>query len=226
MIKGIKIIKTSSLIVFVLLGILLLIVKLPYFAGETDAPFFQTKQDVIDNLLWRTALYLHVFSGIIATLSGVVQFAVAGKKNKKIIHRIFGRTYIYSILFIACPSAIYLSLYASAVYWLGFWAHARFVLLSFCWFFATYVAYKYFKKGEYLLHAQWMIRSYALTFVDISGRLHFIIITNLFHPEPLQKALIGLWSSFLGNVLLGELAVYLFKKYTQNNKGELAHAVR
>ena len=53
----------------------------------------------------------------------------------------------------------------------GPWAATGFAILAVLWFGATLTAYLAARRGNFVLHRQWMVRSYALTSTAITLRL-------------------------------------------------------
>lgn len=205
-----KILKTIFWCFVLSLIFTLIYVKLPYFSFKIDLPFFLSKKGIVSNFLWKISLYLHITSGLLAALTGTIQFFTSNNKKWTNFHKLNGKLYIFLVLFIAAPSAFYLSFFASATWWIGFEAQLRFFILVLLWSLSTYLSYHYIKKKNYVKHRRWMIRSYVLTMVDISGRLWAIILTIGFHPAPLEKALLILWLSLIVNIIIGEMIIYLF----------------
>ena len=53
-----------------------------------------------------------------------------------------------------------------------------------------------------------MIRSFALTFSAITLRSWKIVLTNVFHPDPLTLYMIDAWIGFVPNLLLAEWLIW------------------
>jgi uncharacterized membrane protein len=78
-------------------------------------------------------------------------------------HRIEGRVYVGACL-IGALAGFYIAFHATA----GPWATAGFAILAVLWFGATLTGYLSARRGNFVLHRRWMIRSYALTSAAIT----------------------------------------------------------
>jgi len=71
--------------------VLMLHIILGYSFFEDDVQFLLLKKNYIDNRVWKSAFYIHVFSAVIALFAGFTQFSKDFLKNHKRLHRIFGK---------------------------------------------------------------------------------------------------------------------------------------
>ncbi|SHF70897.1 Predicted membrane protein [Microbulbifer donghaiensis] len=124
------------------------------FTGERYATF---ELDVI-------IVFLHVLGGFLALFIGPLQFSSRLRKRYPIWHRSAGKVYVYSI-FLAAPISFYLLLDFGGVQF----ALPTFIF-GFLWLLNTLVAFLLAVKKRFLLHFQFMVRSYALTFAFVSVR--------------------------------------------------------
>ncbi|MFP7656634.1 MULTISPECIES: DUF2306 domain-containing protein [Chryseobacterium] len=62
-------------------------------------------------------------------------------------------------------------------------------------------------KKKFLLHKQWMWRSFALTLSAITLRMWKVIIVYLFHPNPMDVYQIIAWLGWIPNILLIEFLI-------------------
>ena len=183
-------------------------VILSYSFFRDDVQFLLLKIDYLNNKIWKTAFYIHVFSAVIALFAGFTQFSADFLKYNKKLHRIFGKIYVWNILVINFPTAMILAIYANG----GLIGKTAFVILDILWFYFTYVAFICALKKDFINHRYNMIRSYALTFSAITLRLWKIIILAFFAVDPAILYTIQSWLGFLPNLIVAELIIYYYKR--------------
>ena len=132
---------------------------LPYFAWSEAAYGYYWP--------FRLPLIGHVTGGLIATLAGVWQIWTGLNTQSMRVHPWTGRLYAAGVL-LGSFGAFVLA-FTSAAY--GFaWAVAL-VCLAVAWLATTGMALYSIRKRNVLLHRQWMIRSYIITFAFVTFRL-------------------------------------------------------
>lgn len=171
-----------------------------YLSFRTDIGFLLAKQDFINNKVWMTAFYIHISSSILVVLTGPFQFVKALRNKYLQLHRVLGKIYVGSILFLAAPSGFYMGLFANG----GIGAQIGFVLLSFLWFGSTFLAYKSVKEKKISQHKKWMIRSYALSFSAVTLRLYVPLLSLGFGLEHDFVVVITSWINWIPNLLVAE----------------------
>lgn len=171
-----------------------------YLSFRTDIGFLLAKQDFINNKAWMTAFYIHISSSILVVLTGPFQFVKALRNKYLRLHRVLGKIYVGSILFLAAPSGFYMGLFANG----GIGAQIGFVLLSFLWFGFTFLAYKSVKEKKISQHKKWMIRSYALSFSAVTLRLYVPLLSLGFGLEHDFVVVITSWINWIPNLLVAE----------------------
>src|SRR5689334_14742588 len=97
-----------SLLLLAFFVVLMVRITIPYLTLDHHVKFLQIKQWVIENDVWRTAFFTHVFSSIFLLLAGFTQFYSPLKKFTK-VHRTIGKMYILIILFLAGPAGLIMS---------------------------------------------------------------------------------------------------------------------
>lgn len=171
-----------------------------YASFRTDIHFLQAKQDYIPIVAWRIAFYVHVFSSVLALMAGFTQFSNNILRNYKQLHRTIGKMYVVNILFVNFPAGMILAVYAN-----GLWpTKIAFIILDCLWFYFTLRAFTAIMKGKVEEHRDFMIRSFALTFSAITLRSWKIILTGMFHPDPLVLYMVDAWMGFVPNLLFAE----------------------
>jgi Predicted membrane protein (DUF2306) len=171
-----------------------------HFPLNPDTGFLAVKQEYIHIKVWRTAFYIHVFSSILTLLAGFTQFSTYILKEHKKVHRLMGRIYIIAVLFVNFPSGMILAFYANG----QLPSKIAFIILDSLWFWFTLKAFLEIRKGNVLLHKQFMMRSYALTFSAVTLRTWKLILSSLFILSPLTLYQIDAWMGFVPNLLLAE----------------------
>jgi uncharacterized membrane protein len=106
----------------------------------------------------------HTLAAAIALLVGVWQFMPRTRRTGW--HRLEGRLYVGACL-IGAVAGFFIAFHTTA----GPLAAAGFSLLAVLWFGATLIGYLSARRGNFVLHRRWMVRSYALTSAAITLRL-------------------------------------------------------
>lgn len=114
-----------------------------------------------------TGALAHFLGGAVVIIVGALQFHAGLRKNRPALHRCLGRVYVIGVL-IGGLAGLYLAFYSSG----GLVAHWGFGSLAVCWLTATGLAYQKIRAGQFRLHQDWMIRSYALTLGALTLRLY------------------------------------------------------
>lgn len=201
-------ISALSLIVLSYLTFLMINICLQYFPWASDTNFLVLKQDVVANNLWLTAFQIHVISSSFALFAGFTQFFQFFRKNKwKKIHHYAGYLYFFTIICFSLPSGFILALYALG----GTITQMAFIILSLLWGVSTLLALYFALKKQWILHRDWMIRSYALTLSALSLRTWKIILYE-FSPywdwlTPLHIYQLESWLGWTVNLLIAEIII-------------------
>ncbi|WP_341792749.1 DUF2306 domain-containing protein [Rickettsia endosymbiont of Ceutorhynchus obstrictus] len=188
--------------------VLMLNIILGYSSFENDVQFLLFKKEYIDNKIWKTAFYIHVFSAIITLFAGFSQFSKDFLKRFIRLHRIFGKIYVVTILVINFPVGMILAIYANG----GLLGKIAFVLLDFLWFVFTYKAFINVREKKFIAHKFNMMRSYALTFSAITLRAWHAILSTTLIISPYKLYIIEAWLGFMPNLLVIEFIIWLQKK--------------
>jgi uncharacterized membrane protein len=113
-------------------------------------------------------IFPHAICGIIALLSGPLQFSSRIRSRHPKFHRVLGRVYVASVL-IAAPLAVVMSNHRhdpKAIHFV-----AANVVQAGTWLLATVAAFLTARNGYFQQHREWMVRSYALTFTFVGTRV-------------------------------------------------------
>jgi uncharacterized membrane protein len=177
---------------------------LNYMSFQNDIQFLVYKQEYLDNLIWKSAFYVHVFSAVLALFAGFTQFSTHFLRQHRNLHKKLGRFYAWNILFINVPSAMIMAIYANG----GYLGKSAFLILDILWFWFTYQAILSVKAGNFKAHKDFMIRSYALTFSAITLRSWKIILAQTKIVDPVNIYVVEAWMGFLPNLIVAEFLIF------------------
>ena len=110
----------------------------------------------------RHLLIPHTLSGLIALLSGPIQFSSRLRERHLTFHRVLGRTYVVSV-FIGAATGVALAIGRPGLPGTSMQAAA--------WVVCTTAAFLNARNRQIIQHRQWMVRSYAVTFTFVSSRV-------------------------------------------------------
>ena len=129
------------------------------------------KGEILDSLLYRTGFYLHVILGLVALLSGPLQFSPGMRSKKPGYHRMAGKVYVAAFL-ISGLAGLCIAQFATG----GWITRLGFSGLAIAWLYTTSRAYFHIRRRQIDLHKRWMFRSYALTFAAATLRIYLGIM--------------------------------------------------
>lgn len=196
------------------LALLLFATCMVYWNFRPDVNFLLTKQHLVHRPLWRTVFYVHVLSGMLAIVSGALQFFPGLRQRFLSLHRIAGKTYAGAILLTGAPTGLYMAFYATG----GAAASAGFVLMSVLWFYTTWMGVRTVRQGNIAAHRKWMLRSYAVTFSAVTLRLWVPLLSLFADWQPLTVVVVTAWISWLFNLLFIEFYIKLQPKKSKTMK--------
>ncbi|WP_271750682.1 DUF2306 domain-containing protein [Cohnella sp. JJ-181] len=155
-------------------------------------------------------LVAHIGFALVALLTGFVQFAEPIRRVRPKLHRYAGMLYVASV-------GISGILAVALVFYMASFAKATgFLMLSGVWLYASWQGYRHARAGAYEAHRRWMIRSFGITLVAVSGRLAMpalLLAYALLHgfslPEGregmVREALeVNIWVGLLANMIAVE----------------------
>lgn len=192
-----------GLAVYLLLCIatfLMLRILADYTAFRDDVGFLRFKQAYVGFWWWKLAFYTHVFTAILALISGFTQFSDLLLKEHRSLHRWVGRVYAYVILVVNFPSGMVLALCANGL----LPGRIAFVLLDSLWFTFTLLGVLAARRGQFARHKAFMLRSYALTFSAVTLRTWKFILVRTTAIDPLHLYMLDAWLGFMPNLLVVE----------------------
>lgn len=124
--------------------------------------------------VWLNVMYVHVAFACIAMAAGLLNFSNRVFEKSRKFHRINGYVYLVSVLLVVITSG-YMAPYATG----GKISSMGFNALNIIWLLITIMALVQIKKKRIIRHRNWMIRSYAFCFTNMSIHL----ITSLFYYQ-------------------------------------------
>ena len=152
---------TSKTVIWISLGLTTLFV---FITSEvlliTGYPMYHAYR--LQVIADRHLLIPHTLCGLIALLSGPIQFSARLRRRYLGVHRVLGRTYVVSV-FIGAATGV-----ALATGRPGFPGTS---MQAAAWIVCTTAAFLTARNRQIIQHRQWMVRSYAVTFTFVSSRV-------------------------------------------------------
>lgn len=183
-------------------------ITVAYIPYETDVGFLRIKQDYIDIDHWRIAFFVHVYTSIWVLLAGFTQFSERIRSFYPGIHRAFGYVYALDVILITGPAGLLMGFYANG----GVTSKVGFVTLACLWIFTTAMAVVTARRGDFIAHRNFMIRSYALTLSALTLRAWKWGINNTVEGlPPMDVYRVVAWLGFVPNLLVAEMIIWRYK---------------
>lgn len=196
---------------------LLVIVSLAVMIGFS-APYStfdpaNSRIDVRPGSLHFPILATHILFAFAALVTGFAQFIARIRTQRPKLHRALGLIYVLSVTvsgLLALPLVGYMDDFAKAT---------GFIALSLVWLFATWKGYRAAVRRDFAGHRVWMIRSFGITLVAVSGRvlvpvllLTYAVLHGFTLPAGRERMVedvlnVNIWAGLIVNVVLVEWAV-------------------
>lgn len=167
------------------------------------AKFLSKKDAVLSNLpLWTMMIRVHIILALVALLTGPIGLIKRLRINSPAWHRWNGRIYLYAILLNFIPS-LYVSFFATG----GIFSSIGFFILDTLWLLTTVLGVSSIKKKNVQMHSRWMIRSFFLSFANMTIYV-FVAITHygLHLPYGISYS-IAVWACWIVNLALAEIVI-------------------
>lgn len=174
-----------------------------FMVDPTFSTLLLNKEVELPNVdLWVVMIKLHIVLAIIALTTGPLGLSKSIRKKRPVLHRWNGRIYVGAIVFNIIPG-YYVSFYANG----GVWSVIGFLILNTLWLLTTINGYRFIRKGQVRQHRIWVLRSFFLTFANLT----IYLIVAIFHygvglPYGLSYTF-AVWLAFILNLLLAELVI-------------------
>jgi uncharacterized membrane protein len=172
-------------------------------------------------------LIAHIVTACLALLSGFFQFVEHFRIKTPKVHRYLGRVYVGSVLISGVLGLVYVS-------YIGNFSKATsFLVLSLIWLFTSWKGYRTAVRKQFADHRKWMIRSFGVTLVAVSGRIvvPFLLLTyytlNGFSlPDGREKMVeevlnVNIWVGLIANFIVVEWGILRkgVRHYVKNSHG-------
>jgi len=174
------------------------------FGPGGEGIFIGQRGEIGRQPLWTSCLYVHVAAGVVCLLSVLPQFSRKLLRRIPALHRWCGRIYAISVLFVVCPTGIYLAFFAKG----GLAGQTGFLLLGVVTFHTTLRGVTSMIGGsrDLIAHREWMTRSFAFAASAITFRIyHFAFFLSGMAED--TNYVTSLWLSILGNAAVAELII-------------------
>lgn len=174
-----------------------------FMVDPTFSTFLSNKEIELPNAnVWIMMIQLHIILAIIALITGPLGLSRKIRMENPILHRWNGRIYVIVIVVNILPG-YYIALYANG----GMWSTIGFFILNTLWLLTTINGYRFIRKGQVNSHRSWMLRSFFLTFANLTI---YIVVTILHYGANLPYGLsysLGAWLAFTINLVLAEMVI-------------------
>lgn len=206
------------LLPYLYLCYLMVSICLQYFPWQDDQNFLLLKQDVVHTQPWRFAFQVHVITSSLILIAGFTQFFRVFRNRFPKVHRLSGWVYIITLFAFALPSGFILALSAVG----GWLTKLCFIILSLLWAITSFLAIKNAIQHNWILHRNWMIRSFALSLSALSLRTWKIALYEI-QPyfdflTPVHIYQIEAWLGWTINLLIAEIIIFKLHKNAKSPK--------
>ncbi len=163
-----------------------------YFPPNFDALFLHGREATFIGV-YRTAFYVHIFSGPVVLVNGLILLSENLRRRHRVWHRRLGWFQVVVLLVFVLPTSALMSRHAFG----GWTAGLSFLLLSALTASCAIVGVVYARRRRYDQHRRWMLRSYVLICSAISLRLISGTIGLVGTSNPEQAYIFAAWCSWL-----------------------------
>jgi hypothetical protein len=159
--------KKISWTLFVTTALLIGFYPAIYFVINRNFGLLSSKSsELLSNISWNIAFYIHIIFGGLALLSGWIQFNSSLRIRKPKVHKNFGKFYVVAVI-LSSIAGIYIGIFATG----GFISAFGFISLGIIWFYTTFQGYVKIKNKLIADHQKLMIYSYAACFAAVTLRI-------------------------------------------------------
>jgi uncharacterized membrane protein len=172
-----------------------------YFPPNFDSLFLQGREATFTGI-YRPAFYIHIFSGPVVLLGGLILLSESVRRRHRRVHRWLGRVQVIVLLFLVLPSGVVMSRHAFG----GWPAGLSFLLLSAVTAGCAIVGVVHARRRHYDQHRRWMLRCYLLICSAVALRLISGAAGLVGVPSPEGAYITAAWSSWLLPLAAYEIA--------------------
>jgi uncharacterized membrane protein len=180
-----------------------------YFPPNFDSLFLQGRETTFTGA-YRPAFYIHIFSGPVVLLGGLILMSEYIRRHHAGLHRILGRVQVAVLLLLVLPTSVVMSRHAFG----GWPSGLSFFVLSAATASCTIVGVVHARHGRYDRHRRWMLRCYILICSAVALRLISGTAGLVGVPSPEEAYVVAAWSSWLLPLGAYELAARWAKHRT------------
>ncbi|SHM73809.1 DUF2306 domain-containing protein [Mucilaginibacter sp. OK098] len=183
-----------------------------YYDFKNNSTFLQIKQAAVKTGWYLPAFYCHIIGSSIILMIGFFQFSKMVYNNRA-LHKVFGKFYVFGVLFFAAPGAYIMTLFVNR----GTGVFISFLLQNTLWVAFTLAAWLLVMNGRVNDHIKMMRRSYALAFGAVTLRFYIWLFTVLGSGVGFENNyLIIAFLSWVPNLLVAEWINYSQKEQQFN----------
>jgi uncharacterized membrane protein len=190
-----------------------------YFPPNFDSLFLQGREATFTGA-YRPAFYVHIFSGPVVLLGGLILLSEHVRRRHSGLHRVLGRVHVVVLLLFVLPSRVVMSRHAFG----GWPAGLSFLLLSAATASCAIAGVIHARHGRYVQHRCWMLRCYVLLCSAVALRLISGAAGLVGVPSPEGAYTVAAWSSWLVPLAAYEIAermpAYRQSRRLHRNPGE------
>ena len=172
-----------------------------YFPPNFDSLFLQGREATFTGA-YRPAFYVHIFSGPVVLLGGLILLSESVRRRHGRLHRVLGRVQVVVLLLFVLPSSVVMSRHAFG----GWPAGLSFLLLSAATAGCAIVGVVHARRRRFDRHRRWMLRSYVLICSAVALRLISGAAGLVGVPSPEGAYIVAAWGSWLIPLAAYELA--------------------
>ncbi|MEZ6143230.1 MAG: DUF2306 domain-containing protein [Zavarzinella sp.] len=184
-----------------------------YFPPNFESLFLQGREATFAGA-YRSAFYIHIFSGPVVLLNGLILLSAAFRRRKPGLHRILGRIQVIILLVLMLPSAMVMSQHAFG----GWGAGLSFLILSLNTGICAAIGVLQARWHRYDLHRCWMLRTFVLICSAVVLRLISGAASVIGVEYPETAYIIAAWCSWL--LPLATLEIVLRVPYFRTTQSE------
>ncbi|MGG3572314.1 DUF2306 domain-containing protein [Bacillus gobiensis] len=212
-----KLKKSWWLLVIVSLGVIVPFAA-PYLTFDPN----NSRVRITSTTIQFPLLVAHIIFACIALISGFFQFIDRIRMKQPKVHRYLGRIYVISV-FISGVLAL-----ANIFYIENFSKATSFLVLSLLWLFTCWKGYRTAVRKEFDEHRKWMIRSFGVTLVAVSGRVAVPVLLITYYtlngfslPGGREKMVeevlnVNIWVGLIVNFIIVEWMILKSKNHRQS----------
>lgn len=163
-----------------------------YFPPNFDSLFLQGREATFTGA-YRAAFYVHIFSGPVVLLNGLILLSEYMRRRHAGWHRRLGWVQVFVLLFCALPSGVVMAMQAFG----GWPAGLSFLLLSAATASCAIIGVIHAIGRRYDRHRRWMLRSYVLICSAVALRLLSGMAGLVEVASPERAYIFAAWGSWL-----------------------------